>query len=79
MWARLPWVGLHLMHRLASYTTSASRTQFLSLTKKKKKLHLKKKTSHKWDNLTAFSQSLTRKYLISTYIKYLSVKIRFTK
>ena len=50
MWARLPWVGLHLMHRLASYTTSASRTQFLSLTKKKKKVTPKTK------NLTQVGQ-----------------------
>ena len=35
MWARLPWAGLHLMHRLALYTTSAYRTQFLSLIKNK--------------------------------------------
>lgn len=44
MWARLPWAGLHLMHRLPLYTTSASRTQFLSLIKKKKNYSLKKKT-----------------------------------
>lgn len=82
MWARLPWAGLHLMHRLALYTTSAYRTQFLSLIKNKqtnKVTPKKKKPSHKWVSLTAFSQSLMMKYLISTYIEYLSVKIRLTK